>query len=574
MSSTTSPPRSPLTTDDLPSSPAEVAALIASLREQASHATSDLEGKAVISRIAQIVRAFRIRNGIGLPLTPIEQARELDAKFRTRPHLDLLGRRICDAVCAVERGRNQQIAVSMPPRAGKSTTISLHSVVWLLRRHPEWPIVTASYDSSLSGTWARNARRIIEDHPDLGIALASDGGAGSRWETVEGGGVYSTSVRGALTGRGARVMIIDDPVRDFVEAHSLVIRQNLWDWWLSVAQTRLEPPYLVIVVMTRWHEDDFIGRLFSDDHEGDPRTWQRISLPALAEPDDAAGRVEGEPLLSPLMEETPAQASRRWEDVRRAVGSYTFSAMYQQRPAPARGAIFDAGWWRFWTINPGRVTEDGRVMHIDPGTFTGGRWVDSWDCAFKATHPDTGGWVVGQRWVRQGANRYLIAQQRGRWSFTQTLARMAEWEQTDNVIASPYGHLVHERLIEERANGAAIIDVIRERVAGIKPINPTVSKEARARAVTPEIESGNVFLPHPGDPGNEWVADLLSELRNFPYDAYDDQVDTLTQALASLRSVGRGSASVPGRMQANRPGWQISRDVARAALSDLSRRRQ
>ena len=381
-------------------------------------------------------------------------------------------------------------------------------------------------------------------------------------------------------------MIIDDPVKDFVESHSLAYRQNLWNWWLSVAQTRLEPPYLVLVVMTRWHEDDFVGRLLSPDHEGDPRTWEKISLPALADTqDDALGRAEGEPLFSPLLEETPEKAIQRWEDVRQAVGTYTFASMYQQRPAPAKGAIFDAGWWRFWTMDPEKATDDGRVVYLDPSAQTGGQWTDSWDANFESHESSRGGWVVGQRWVKVGANRFLVAQLREKWTFTQTLWAMRQWagippddwpkdEPYDPWLhtRSPWGNLVHERLVEKKANGAALINTLSDQIAGIKPITPTASKENRARAITPECESGNVFLPHPSDPGNEWVTDLLSELRNFPHDAHDDQVDALTQALAHLRGPGRGGISSPARA---RPGqtWQRPRNVAQAAMTDLSRHR-
>lgn len=366
-------------------------------------------------------------------------------------------------------------------------------------------------------------------------------------------------------------MVIDDPVKDFVDAHSEVHRERLWNWWLSVAQTRLEPPYLVLVVMTRWHEDDFIGRLLSPEHEGNPKAWEYIRLGAIAGENDILDRPEGDPLYSPLMDETRAEALDRWADTRRSVGTYTWSALYQQTPSPARGAIFDSAWWRFWTRDPEKVTEDGRVVYLEPSELTGGHWLDSWDCAFKSSPKDanSGGWVVGQRWVRSAANRYLIAQVRGRWSFTQTIAQMQRWAVTDNPGISPCGHLVHERHIEERANGAAIIDTLKDHLSGIKAINPTISKEARARAVTPEIESGHVYLPHPSDPGNEWVQDLLSELRNFPHDMADDQVDALTQGLNGLRNSGRGGVTVPGR----NPGQRLAtmgapRNIARAAMTD------
>lgn len=1071
----------------------------------AEQATDAKEARWIISQIAQVTRQYRIAHGIGLPAGPVEQAQELDPLYRARPHLQYLSDRIAEAVRDVERGKNRQIAVSMPPRAGKSTLLSYHAPMWFLRRHPEWKIMMASYDGGLSKQWATNVRTSIEQHPEMGIALKRDGGKGSRWETVEGGSMFTTSVRGTMTGRGARVMIIDDPVKDFVESHSLAYRQNLWNWWLSVAQTRLEPPYLVLVVMcmtgdtpvlrpdgtetplrdirpgdeiatftdegevttsvvsnwasqgvddtfavhlasgrvvranarhpfwvvgedgngswvrleslragmrvrclteptegssarqmtatsprsaracacpttrehatqpvtglrrrlmrvggrsdsrvgtasrprttidsslskvsvarsaedtsvkspsprtgprssasitattpelcevcsvttatssllagtrptsfdgplstsvvstdeivsivpsgreevfdievvgthrfiangldvsnTRWHEDDFVGRLLSPDHEGDPRTWEKISLPAIADTeDDALKRDAGEPLISPLLDETPEEAVKRWDDVRQAVGTYTFctpgespvlmadwttkpisevkigdrvmgyrkgtseqrmtfeptvveeksvridavqrmtlesgaevrctethrwytgrgpsetepnrkeyapaqvgstllryvpvlpdltpqrqrdldyiagmldgeghfrsnvvtiaqspsanpevwarinevlsrlgwsyrverglrpeggewgsyrlrdtrlvihellertdlakrqaaldaqwssprkpcrerdrvveivpeaeepvyalqtgtgnyvvwgyassnSSMYQQRPAPAKGAIFDSGWWRFWTMDPEKATDDGRVVYLDPSSLTGGQWVDSWDANFGSSETSRGGWVVGQRWVKQGANRYLVAQLREKWSFTQTLWAMKQWagmkpddwpEDTPydpwTYTRSPYGNLVHERLVERKANGAALIDTLKEQIAGIKPITPTTSKENRARAVTPECESGNVFLPHPSDPGNEWVQDLLSELRNFPHDAHDDQVDALTQALSFLRGPGLGGVTNPARP---RPGqtWQRPRNVAQAAMSDMSRRR-
>jgi len=132
--------------------------------------------------------------------------------------------------------------------------------------------------------------------------------------------------------------------------------------------------------------------------------------------------------------------------------------------------------------------------------------------------------------------------------------------------------------VEDKANGAAIIDTLKNEIAGLKPITPVTSKEARARAITPEVESGNVLLPHPGDPGNEWVSDLLSELRNFPHDSSDDQVDALTQALTRLRGGGKGKITVPGQNNVLGPagGWSqalANRSITRAAYTDLNRRR-
>lgn len=541
-------------------------AQIKELRRLAAAAASDEEARMLISRIAQISRRYRILHGVDMAESPLAQAVELDQGYRQPRHLSFLSDRIADAVRDVERGQNRMVAVSMPPRAGKSELVSRNSPIWMLRRHPDWKVMLASYDSSLTTAWARGIRETVEQRPGLGIALKADGGAGGQWETVEGGGMFSTSVGGNLTGRGAKVLIIDDPVKDFVEAHSANKREALWNWWLSVAQTRLEPPYLVLVVMTRWHEDDFVGRLLGREHEGNPMDWERIVLPALAVENDPIGREVGDPLFSPMLRETRGEALDRWADVRRSVGTYTFSGMYQQSPAPAKGAIFDSSWWRFWTSDPGKATDDGRVVYLDPSRdLASARWLDSWDMAFKGT--DAADYVVGQRWARNGGNRYLLAQQRGRWSFTRTVERMLMWAGEES-SANPWGDRVHERLVEDKANGTAVMDTLKEKVSGIRGISPKDGKEARARAVTPEVESGNVYLPNPSDPGHEWVLELLSELRNFPHDAHDDQVDSLTQALLDMRT-GRGMMTVPGREST--PGGR--RNIGQTALAQYRRPR-
>ena len=504
-----------------------------------------------------------------LPGSLLAQAVELDPQYRDRPHLRYLSDRVTAAVRDVEAGVSRRLLVSMPPRSGKSTSLSFWLPLLILRAHPDWSVALVSHDPALSGAWAKQLRALIEERPDLGVVLSPLFGGGVEWRTTSGGGVYATSVRGALTGRGVRVIVLDDVTKDFVEAHSLTTRQAIWDWWLSVAQTRLEPPSLAIAVATRWHTDDLHGRILSPDFEGDPAEWEVINLPALAEEGDLLGRAVGEPLLSPLLEETPAEAVARWEGVRRSVGSYVFAAMYQGRPAPAQGAIFDVSWWRYWTSDPSRETGDGRVVYLGPDALAGARWLDSWDTAFGGGEAaSSGSWVVGQRWARLGPDRFLVAQQRGRWSFTETLERFDAWAGPDDPVTNPFGRFVHQRLVEEKANGAAILDVMRRRVSGLKPVNPRTGKEARARAVTPEIESGNVFLPHPADPGMGWVTSvLLPELREFPHGA-DDQVDALTQALSGLRDSGGGQVTVPSARQG---GLSVVRRASSGALLDVSR---
>lgn len=508
-----------------------------------------------------------------LPVSPLAQAQEIDSGYVVRDHLTYLSQRLAAAVRDVEQGTSRFLQVSMPPRMGKSQMCSIYLPLWLLRKHPDWGLGLISHSPTLAVGWGRAVRRLIEDPTrNLGLHIAPDAGAVSDWQTTQGGGIISRSAPGqTITGEGFKVLILDDPVKDFATAHSAKARDNLWDWWRANARSRLEPPSLVLVVGTRWHEDDMIGRLLSSDHEGDPEDWEQITFPAFAEESDVLGRDTGDPLLSPIIaQETLDQATDRWEDIRRSVGSYSWSALYQQRPSPAQGAIFNVGWWRYWTRDPAKVTEDGTVVLLPEGVDRGqGKWVDSWDAAFKDTKDSD--YVVGQRWCRLGANRYLMDQQRGRWSFTATLPRMRAWSREDP--GNPANRFVHRHLIEDKANGPAIIASLRHEIAGIIPINPTNSKEARARAVTPEVESHNVYLPHPSEPGYEWVAqNYLPEFREFPSGAHDDQVDATTQALSDLRDPGRSRATVPRSATQARPVRSIGRQpVTRSAATERRR---
>lgn len=480
--------------------------------------------------------------------SPLESAQQLDAAYAGRPHIQYLSDRLTEAVRAVERGENRYMTISMPPRMGKSTLTSINLPIWLLRQHPGWKIGLISHSPQLATAWGRQVRRFVEEDGERwGIKIAGDAGAVSEWQTTLGGGIVSRSAPGqSITGLGFKVMLMDDVVKDFADAHSEAKREAIWDWWQANAVTRLEPPFLCIAIATRWHEDDFIGRLLNPAMNPDADKWENVIFPALAEENDPLGREPGDPLYSPLVSETREEALERWDSLKRSVGSYMWEALYQQHPTPADGSIFNLGWLRFWTTDPSKVKEgDPSVILLPRERLERGQWLDSWDLTFKGS--STSDYAVGQRWCRQGADRFLIAQQRGQWSFTQTLEKMLRWCNAGDLDdkASPGGSFVHQRLVEDAANGTAAIDVLRKKVAGIKPIKPRSSKEVRARAVTPEIESGNVYLPHPSDPGNGWVNELISEMRAFPSGKHDDMVDALSMGLLGLRDAGEASIFVP-----------------------------
>lgn len=456
------------------------------------------------------VVALARQTSLDRPPTPLAFAQYIDRAYNARPHLEYLSDRLADAVRRVEGGESVFMKISMPPRAGKSVMSSTQLPAWILSKHPDWKIGMLSHSPSLASSWGRAVRRLVEERgTDLGIQLAKDAGAVTEWETTKAGGVWSRSIGQSVTGLGFKVMIMDDVVKDFADAHSELKRQSVWDWYTANARTRLEPPSLVLAIGTRWHEDDILGRMAMPEY-GDPSIWEEISFPAIALEDDVLGRHPGDPLYSPLLDETREQALARWADIQRAVGSYAWAALYQQNPVPAGGAIFNTEWWQYW--------EDAS----DLPTFE--KTVTSWDCAFKATTDSD--FVVGQRWGVVGADRYLLEQIRGRWSFTETLAQMKGF------IArrSPSWPATMEHIVEDKANGTAVIDVLHKKISGMIGVSPSNSKEARAHSVTPQIESGNVYLPRHAT----WLSDFLMEHQAFPTGAHDDMVDCTTQALNRL----------------------------------------
>lgn len=252
------------------------------------------------------------------------------------PHLALLSTALVD----VAAGRIKRLAVQLPPRHGKSVLTSWAFALWYLATWPDRKVILASYGADYAATWGRRVRNSIVEHGrTLGVSLADDSQSAGEWNTGAGGGMISTGVGGGITGRGANILIGDDTIKDFEQASSFTYREYLWDWWQAVALTRLEPDASVVLVQTRWHEDDLIGRILDDPKTADK--WKFLRLPAIAEHDDPLGRKPGEALWRARFDEAEL-ASKRQE-----YGDYVWDALYQQKPPPLKGSnlygSFDAG---------------------------------------------------------------------------------------------------------------------------------------------------------------------------------------------------------------------------------------
>ena len=453
-------------------------------------------------------------------------------------HHRVLCRKLDDLVS----GRIKRLMVCMPPRHGKSEVVSRRFPAYILGRQPSAQIIACSYSADLASRMNRDVQRIM-DSPEyarifpetrLNAANVRTAGGGALrnsdiFEIPNHGGVYrSAGVGGGVTGMGATYAILDDPIKNREEADSATYRDKLWEWYCSTFLTRLEKGGCVLLVMTRWHEDDIAGRLLklaATDPAADQ--WDVVRFPAEAEGasvDDP--RQPGEPLW-PNKYDSEALAR-----IQAGIGSYQWASLYQQRPAPASGGIWKTRWWRFWCERgevrpPVRIRlDDGETVECPvrqiPDVFDDE--IQSWDMTFKGLETSKGGkpdYVVGGSLARSGADCYLRDVTRGQWEFFETiqqLVRFSEaWPET------------RAKLVEDKANGPAIISTLSHKIPGLIAVEPDGDKAARARAVAHMIEAGNVYLPHPDLA--PWVWGFIHECSTFPSGEHDDQVDMLSQAL-------------------------------------------
>lgn len=428
--------------------------------------------------------------------------------------LNLLDTNLVD----VATGRCKRLIWSMPPQEGKSERTSRRFPLWLLLRNPDLRIAIVSFELGMARRWGRTIRNDLAEHPEFGLRVRADTSAAHEWQ-LDGhrGGVYSVGIGGALTGRPVDVLLVDDPLKGRAEADSQVYRDRCWDWYTDVARTRLSPGAPVVVIQTRWHEDDLSGRLLAGASASE---WRYLNVPAQADGEhDPLGRRPGEYLTS-----ARGRTMQDWDDTKRDVGSRTWTALYQGRPAPAEGGLFKRGHWRYYPAPKAEQRADGAMWAHGADEV-----IQSWDLAFKDTK--TSDFVVGQVWARYGADVYLLDQIRDRLDFPATCHALvtlsAKWPQAN------------AKYVEDKANGPAVIAQLRSTVPGIVPVTPKDSKYARASAVAPFVEAGNVHLPDATLA--PWVGDYIEEISAFPNSSYDDQVDATSQALQRLLA-GQGGA--------------------------------
>jgi predicted phage terminase large subunit-like protein len=388
--------------------------------------------------------------------------------------------RICEKLEAVERGEIDRLMIFMPPRHGKSELASKRFPAWCLGREPRRQIIAASYNSDLANDFGRNVRNIVGE-PEFrdvfpNVSLAPDSHAANRMNTNYGGAYVAAGVGTAVTGRGAHIALIDDPFKDREEADSERRRELVWDWYRSTLFTRLMPGGAIVLIQTRWHEDDLAGRLL--EAEGDQ--WEVLELPAI--------NADGKALWPEWYDEAAL------ERIRNTIGAREWSALYQQRPQPDEGTFFQREWLKEWDKRPAALNIFG-------------------SSDYAVTDGD-GDWTTHRIWgVDENGGLYRLDGWRGQTTADEWMDRKIDliakhkplaWFGEAGVIQKAVEPMLRRRMLERK---------VFCRLEWLPSIH---DKPTRARGFQARAAMGKVWM----EPGAD-----ISEFLSFPAGKHDDEVD-------------------------------------------------
>lgn len=418
---------------------------------------------------------------------------------------------IQDVLDRVTTGDLRQVMLFMPPRHGKSEMTTVRYPMWRLQRDPSLRIIVGAYNATLAKKFSRKCRKIARA---VGVPLSRERTAVDDWETETGGGLRAVGVGGGVTGMGAQLILIDDPVKSRAEAQSETYRDAVYEWYTDDLFTRQEPGCAIILIMTRWHEDDLAGRILASE---DGPNWTVISLPAIAEEGDELGRSPGEALCPERYDVAALERLRR-------VLRGSFDALFQQRPHPASGDLFKDEWFA------------NRYKHLPEMTEV---WT-CWDTALKdgEQNDETAGVTAG---LGVDGHVYLLRAVHGRWEtpdVAKFLVAQAQW------LKGLYGDRYRGDYVEDKVSGTTLMQFVRRSHPDVAliPIQVEGDKVARANGVTPTCEAGQVRFPDPSTyvETRGWAQDLLAQLMKFPSGKHDDLVDAFVYMLKRfLGTLGR-----------------------------------
>jgi predicted phage terminase large subunit-like protein len=436
-----------------------------------------------------------------------------NAAYKAAAHHELIAQKLE----AVERGECKRLMICMPPRHGKSELASRRFPGWCIGRNPARQVIAASYNSDLANDFGREVRNIVaspEFRALFQTTLAQDSQAANRWHTDKGGMYVAAGVGTAVTGRGADILLIDDPFKDREEADSELRRQRVWDWYTSTAYTRLMPGGAIVVINTRWHDDDLSGRLLEESTKGGDK-WEVLSLPAI----DGAGEALW-PDWYPM---------ERLEQIRAVLPARDWNALYMQNPIPDDGDYFKGDWFGEYDELPNGLTMYGASDYA----VTDG----------NGDYTEHG--VAG---VDNNRNLYVADWWRG-----QTTSDVWIEKKCDLILAHKPACWFGEAGPIRRAVEPFLMRRMQDRQAycRIEWLASIADKPTRARTIQGMASMGKVWFPK----NAPWKGELMSQLMRFPAGKYDDGVDVLSM-------FGRGLVHIGG---SRTPAYDFTQSAAAGA---------
>ncbi len=402
---------------------------------------------------------------------------------------------IAEKLEAVEAGKLKRLMIFMPPRAGKSQLATINFPAWYLGRNPDKEVITVSYSGELALDFGSKTRDLVRDEVYnliFNLSLREDEKAKGKWRTKQGGYYISMGIGGTITGRGADILLIDDPIKNREEAESEVYRNKVWDFYTSTAYTRLNPGGAVIIILTRWHLDDLAGRLLKKERQN----WEVIEFPAIAIKDEKY-RKQGEPLW-------PSRYSlEEYEKTKETIGIINWNALYQQRPILSENQEFKPYWFKYRTQEELNILETRNFITIDTAISK------------KASADYTG---ICRNFVDK-ENKWNIKTNKLRINpkeLIDLLFTLYEKDRPEKIGI--------EKTIYLQAIKPFLDDEMRKRnkfLPIVELLHNQIQKETRIRGIIPRYESGSIIHIE-----NE-CGDLEEEALSFPLGAHDDVLDSL-----------------------------------------------
>ncbi len=406
----------------------------------------------------------------------------------------------------VDKGHIPRLIVTMPPRHGKSELVSKRFIAWMMGRDPYKQIMFATYNEDFAGDFGVEVREIMQS-PQFGqifpgIGFRKGGAAKDRIQTSEGGICVFKGRGGALTGRGADRLIVDDILKDAEEADSPTTREKCWQWFTKVAMTRLMTVGAsVVIVITRWHDDDIVGRLTDPTNpcynEDEAKKWKVINLPFFAEDADPMGREKGEVLW-------PERFDEEFGIAQRQLNPRGFSALYQQHPTPEDGDFFRRDWIKLY--KPRELPKDLRIYAASDHAVGTKQTNDATVILIVGVDDNDDIWVLDCWWRRKSSDHVVDAM----LQFMQTKKPLIWWAEKGHISKS-IGPFLRKRMLE---TGTYI---------NLHEVTPAADKQTRAQSIQGRMAMGKVYFPE----NATWISQAMDEMLKFPHHRHDDFVDAL-----------------------------------------------